>query len=362
MLGQSVGQYKSPNRIKTFIAKKSLYSGRAVLDIPCYYTLAGKRAPCNMRSRPLRAQVLTRWTWNAFIPAVLLLRSAVTMPAQQAEPIVHPGVRPGGTTPLSEVTPIAVVLPAQTPSFSLSGQWVDSFNLTWKLSEDNSGKILGTVTGNCPPSLWVATGDAGGKAFALVAHNPDSNNGCVGFQYRMTFSGSSTAQGTWVNLDGNGSGSVSMSKTCAVATGEITAFDRWDTDPTLGRWKQTLTSSEGLNFSGQTVQESNAGSGIDGCWFKGSAFAPFNTITGSTWTVNADNTWGDDFVGWLSTAVIYYRAHGRAPCGTSFLQQMTMKCTDGSFLKYGPINTLKGSMTGTTVTSGRAGGTATRRW
>jgi hypothetical protein len=150
---------------------------------------------------------------------------------------------------------------------------------------------------------------------------------------------------------------------CAVTTGETTAFDGWDaTGLTDGKWKQTLTSSSSTNFSNRTVREADAGHGVDTCWFSGSAFSPFNSITGGTWTVNTDNTWGDDFVGWFNSAVTYYRNQGRAPCGTSFLQQMTMMCPNGSFHNYGSVNTLRGSFTATTVTSGRAGLTATRRY
>jgi hypothetical protein len=173
---------------------------------------------------------------------------------------------------------------------------------------------------------------------------------------------SATISGTFGNSQVPNSSGVNLYARfgCPVPTGETTAFDGWDA--TVGKWKQTVTAPAGTNLSGRVVREANAGSGVDTCHFTGSAIAPFNTITGGTWTVNADNTWGDDFVGWFPGAVTYYRNNGRAPCGTSFLQQMTMMCSDNSFKNYGPVNTLKGSFTTRTVTSGRAGKQGTRRY
>jgi hypothetical protein len=177
-----------------------------------------------------------------------------------------------------------------------------------------------------------------------------------------TFGNSQIPNSAGVNLYlGNG---------CVVPTTETTAFDGWDTagafgngpDSTLGKWKQTITAPAGVNFAGETVQEADAGNGSDSCWFAGSSFAPFTGLSGGTWTVNADNTWGDDFVGWFPNPVTYYRTQGRAPCASTLHQQMTMMCSDGTFHNYGPVNTLGGSFTATTVTSIRAGGTATRRY
>src|SRR5215213_1003704 len=117
---------------------------------------------------------------------------------------------------------------------------------------------------------------------------------------------SATISGTFGNSQVPNSSGVNLyiGFGCAVPTGETTAFNGWDaTGITDARWKQTLTSSSNTNFSNRTVREADAGHGVDTCWFPGSSFSQFNSITGGTWTVNADNTWGDDFVGWFSTAV-----------------------------------------------------------
>lgn len=151
-------------------------------------------------------------------------------------------------------------------------------------------------------------------------------------------------------------------------TGETTAFDGWDPSTvTIGKWKQTLSSTAvdfigPVNFAGRMTQEADTGDSSDTCYFPGSAVPPSAGLTGGTWNVNADNTWGDDFVGFSSGIVTYYRLQGRVPCGATHHQQMTMSCPDGSFQAYGPINTLKFTFTGTTVSSVRAGSTATRRY
>jgi len=154
---------------------------------------------------------------------------------------------------------------------------------------------------------------------------------------------------------------------------ETTAFAAWaptGADGGTGKWKQTLhppADDPTFVFDGESVQEANpGGGGPDTCWFAGSAFLQFTGITGGTWTVAAgqvttSNDWGFDYVGWHDVAVDYYRLHHRAPCGTTFPQQMTIKSpTDDAYVNYGTVNTLGGSFTATTETSLRAGHRKTR--
>jgi hypothetical protein len=143
---------------------------------------------------------------------------------------------------------------------------------------------------------------------------------------------------------------------------ETTVFAGWDAKG-LGLWQQTLhppASDPSFDFSYDTVRESNpGGGGPDTCWFKGSAISPFTAITGGTWYPEK-GVWGFDHVGWFTTSVTYYRKHHRTPCGTKFPQQMQHKAqVEPGFVNYGNVNTLGGSFTGTTVTSIRAGKTAT---
>ncbi len=148
---------------------------------------------------------------------------------------------------------------------------------------------------------------------------------------------------------------------------EKTSFKGWATpvsQPTTGQWQQTIPPAT-ITYAGVTVQESNpGGGGPDTCWFAGSIYAPFTSITGGTWTVMAGNTWGFDYVGWFKAPVRYYRKHGRAPCGTTFPQQMQMQFATGdvTFYNYAGVNTLGGSFDATTVSSTRAGHTKTRIW
>jgi hypothetical protein len=146
-----------------------------------------------------------------------------------------------------------------------------------------------------------------------------------------------------------------------------TAFRGWASvlqAGTTGQWMQVIAPA-GIGYGGVTVQETDpGGGGPDTCWFAGSKFTPFTSITGGLWTVHEDNSWGFDYVGWFPPAVAYYRKNGRAPCGTTFPQQMQIQFTSGdtNFYDYGPVNTLGGSITSTTVSSIRAGHTRTRNW
>jgi len=148
---------------------------------------------------------------------------------------------------------------------------------------------------------------------------------------------------------------------------ETTAFKGWATsmsEPTIGQWRQTI-GPKTIAYAAVTVQESDpGGGGPDTCWFSGSKFAPFTAITGGTWVVQAGNTWGYDYVGWLKAAVMYYRNKGRAPCGTTFPQQMQVQFATGdtTFYNYLGVNTLGGNIGTTTVTSIRAGKSQTKTW
>ena len=161
---------------------------------------------------------------------------------------------------------------------------------------------------------------------------------------------------------------------CQLPTSEKTApnGNGWDSDnPTIGLWKQSITNPSDIAFSGVSIQEFNAGnsdSAVDTCHFKDSKWPAFYMLSwGDPWTVNPDNTWGDDHVGWSASLVAYYRAQGRAPCGTSMRQQMAMACLndDGTYSydhNYGPVNILQDGFTLTTVTSGRAGQSETKEF
>jgi len=152
---------------------------------------------------------------------------------------------------------------------------------------------------------------------------------------------------------------------CTTPTGETTAFGGWaDSDnlPTVAKWNQTLTPAS-TSFAGRTVTERDpGGSGPDTCYFNGSAFAPQTSISGGTWSVDANNQWGSDYVGWTPGAVTYYRDQGRAPCGTFITQRMVIDCVTGEQTYSITFPSLELDIQPLLVISRRAEGQASRTW
>jgi hypothetical protein len=153
---------------------------------------------------------------------------------------------------------------------------------------------------------------------------------------------------------------------------EQTSFSGWDTDG-LGQWTQTLYpphDDPNFKFAGEFVQEYAADpAGPDTCWFPGSATKPnpfkkYISISGGPvggWEVKKGNIWGFDHVGWYRDPIKYYRAQGRAPCGTEFGQQMKIKSeADTGFRKYEAVNILGGKILRHSVVSIRDGQSASR--
>ena len=150
----------------------------------------------------------------------------------------------------------------------------------------------------------------------------------------------------------------------------------WDTtDPTLHKFKQTLTPPTGQNFSGRTVKEEVAGSGTDTCkaTYPQSPYAAATSITSPnhTWTVDSNQQWMWDYVGWRSVPpdpnveplgpVLYYRSVNAAPCYSSFPQRMVISCVSGGYVPYRD-NVLRSDVGTTTVTSTRDGVDASKTW
>jgi hypothetical protein len=153
--------------------------------------------------------------------------------------------------------------------------------------------------------------------------------------------------------------SFTFTPDCDVPDGELTTWSGWYT--TLGEWEQTLESAgKEISYAGLTVTEVDAGGGLDTCHFKGSAYDPFDKVTGSSWQVDDSNNWGTDDIGWGALLVAYYRLKDSAPCGFTLHQQMQIACWDGSKNNYGPVNTLQGLIGTSTITSERAGHSRTR--
>jgi len=145
-------------------------------------------------------------------------------------------------------------------------------------------------------------------------------------------------------------------------TDETTASNGWGsgTKQTMHLWRQRLQPTI-VNFSGIEVIERDNGNGTDACYFAGSAIQPFKSITGAHWTVDDNNYWGDDEVGWYTTAVTYYRSQNRAPCCQTMPQGMDVVIPTGN-INYTNNNDLGSCIDVTTVNSTRDGHTQTKTW
>ena len=143
---------------------------------------------------------------------------------------------------------------------------------------------------------------------------------------------------------------------------ETTASGGWNTvSPyrTTHKWNQTLIGTE--NYGGMAVYEQDyPGWANDTCWFTTSRYAKEVKVTGGNWLVSNSNTWGPDSVGWTESRVSYYRAVNRAPCGTTFAQEMFINMPNGTFAYK--INTLKMGFTTTRVYSERDNVRRERSW
>jgi hypothetical protein len=153
---------------------------------------------------------------------------------------------------------------------------------------------------------------------------------------------------------------------------ETTVAKGWDGRQN-GKWMQTIHSSADpqMNWETTEVKERNPGTGKitnDTCWCKGSSVLPYWTISGGKWPNSVDTykwpNWGPDHVGWYGYAIDYYRGKRRAPCGTTFPQQMqfSAEAVFGPWKDYGAVNTLGGSFNYQQITSRRAGHTTTKTY
>jgi hypothetical protein len=242
------------------------------------------------------------------------------------------------------------------------------------LVDPTQGSLVFYPELNSTPLTVTAVGCGGSTSLPLpgVAFNPVLQSQMPAFKLPATPSNPVTTKEFSV-VDGqtgitvNWTLSFTFTPDCDVPTGEVTAFADWDTAdaaPTVGLWKQTLVSNTGASFAGLMVNEVDAGSGVDTCWFRGSAVAPVTTLMGNgiPWNVQDDNTWAYDNVGWTPPPVTYYQLLApRAPCGFTLHQQMQITCWDGSQHNYGPVNTLQGIIGENDVSSIRASGHASKR-
>jgi hypothetical protein len=159
---------------------------------------------------------------------------------------------------------------------------------------------------------------------------------------------------------------------CKLPVAESSASAGWSaSDPTTHNFTQTLTPPDfNTSFTGRLVDEANVGGdGPDTCYDPTSAYAPMVDFipTGQQLTVQSNQTWSYDRVGWsslpqgnLPDPISYYRARGRAPCDTTVFQKMLMDC--GNVFRPYVQQTHKEGFDTTTVFAERAGVRVTRSW
>jgi hypothetical protein len=277
----------------------------------------------------------------------------------------------------------------------MQGNWTFQYDYSkWDLSQDNKGNVSGTVTEmGCQVPL---TGTISGNAFTITA---TGFNSCPGGGVTwLTFAGwvgqpgCNYAYGNWTNSYGNSGGFGQdnpyptepygiFTKGVDVPTGETSTVPppaAWNANQ-AAPWNQTVAPNSPVHeFEGRGVYEYSGGVGTDTCWFAGSKWPIYNSITrpGFAWVVSSKNTWGADWIGWKLAAAQYYQANGRAPCASSFQQQMVIDAAYspdntpayGSYLdQYGnlfygvpyEVNSLGGGITAAAATSVRNGETST---
>lgn len=241
---------------------------------------------------------------------------------------------------------------------------------TWTITDENGdvGTLYvshgggGSISGTANPYYcfpgWAMSGTWSSGDFAGTVTNPlypDFMYGCneqTGFEGEVTAPECDRAVGTYVNL---GMGNFSLRKSCDVPSNETYSWSGWfGALPTIGQWDQQL--SHTYSMGGRFVEEHDPGIGaVDSCHYTGSPYPPVTGISGGTWEVESDSTWGYDYIGWLPDPVGHYRTAGRAPCGATFNQDMYIWCTGadeyyktwalGGFITTTEVGSKKGSTT-----------------
>jgi hypothetical protein len=261
--------------------------------------------------------------------------------------------------------------------------WTDSFGSQWSIRQSGNDLIGTMIMGEadaCPNFSYEFTASfaqyQGNGKFYINSPNPNyAIYNCpiyVTFVGTINLPGCNVATGTETETPSQAgapgyTGPQTLATSCLIPTGEISTPQGWSTSiPTAGQFSVVVTNTNVLtwNFGGRTVTETTPSPGSDMCWFSGSAIAPFNQVTGSSWGVNenGNNSYdGLDQIGQSVKAVYYYREMGRTPCTTTFPQQMTIDCSSQN-APYGNPNTITYTITPTTITSSRAAASETETY
>lgn len=253
------------------------------------------------------------------------------------------------------------------PCASVQGFWADGQGDYFNLTQNQSGQISGYAFSpyvSCPTyavsGTMQSTGHWDYTATPQGSYDPQSCPISMHAAGTISKPGCHIAPFTWQSFyqGYQTGGNRTMSKFCDKPTSESSSPDGWSAAGTTFIWAVTLSPTT-INFGGRTIQEDVAGQTTDHCHFTGSDI-PYQTgVNAAPAEVNILNQYNDD-VGWLPSAVTYYRAQNRAPCSFSTTQRMYIDCATGPVSYI--VNGLGAEIGVTTVSSSRQGQTQSRTW
>lgn len=295
-----------------------------------------------------------------------------------------------------------VVCNDPVPIVNLSGAWAATGEV-WNVSA-SGGSAFGTVSVqnpaapfSCPTIVYSVSGTLspsfqtdnvpGFVNFSWNASNPNPAGACANFtpapsmNYTGTVANKSNdrATGDWSRpLPGGGTltGTFTLNKNPRdIPTNEITDAVGFSSGllETVAQFRQQLVAGSGSSdiFKGRQVTETTGtGPNFDNCRVEGVTSVPRYAINNARWNVGyyggLENWWVDDYIGWNTTQVNYYRTvltPQSFPCGAQLPQAMVI-AVDGSFgsttqYKAHPIIV---QLTMTTVSSTRDGVTQAKPW
>lgn len=245
------------------------------------------------------------------------------------------------------------------PCAQCTGAWNDGTGVTWTVTSNSSDQVSGIavlkapVGSGCQDVTYTVSGYisrgpimdgyTGVTSFTWNATSPSPGGTCGTWTPATyitnsgTINNNSCSKGTGTWRDNIGSGSFIMTKTSDMPWGETTSAVGFSVGiyATIGQFRETLQHS--LNLNGRQVLEAAYGSSTDTCYFPGSAVPPYQ-LSGGVWNVGywplGPSVWGDDYIGYPTPSVSYYRQAFRIPCSTSIAQTMRIGVTSGGSQDY----------------------------
>lgn len=226
-----------------------------------------------------------------------------------------------------------------------------------------------------------------GQTLYTIIDGYDNSTGCTHYGYENTgyvwgpsgnfqqgFSGLSSYMGVPLT-GGNYSFSSEVVVNCSCFGSGLGAGGGWGTVPvdqipsgetsSVNGWDGVATKFrghlQGGTFSGRVVREQAGGNDTDNCWWPNSTHPPYGGVTGGSWNVDGSSSYGDDYLAWSQSDILYYRSAGRAPCQAETDQIMQINQPGSRWVKY-TTNRLKNGIGTTNVWNERDGVAASINW